>query len=103
MAIGQASLMRPLPNRLDEFISRLGETKKLFEKHGAQVSFYRTVAGPEAGTVLVVSQVDDWGKWAECAAKLEADPEWEAFDRKAADDPVVELLSTGILQEFSLP
>jgi hypothetical protein len=99
----QSSLMKPLPNRLDEFIARLAETKKIFERNGAQVSFHRIVAGSEPEGVLFVSSVDDWARWAQCAAKLEADPEWQALDRKSADDPAAEMLSSGILQEFELP
>jgi hypothetical protein len=99
----QSSLMKPLPNRLDEFIARLAETKKIFERNGAQVSFHRIVAGSEPEGVLFVSSVDDWARWAQCAAKLEADREWQALDRKSADDPAAEMLSSGILQEFELP
>jgi hypothetical protein len=95
--------MRVLPNRLDEFISRAAESKKIFERNGATVSFHRTIAGSEPQAVLVVSQVDDWAQWAQVAAKLEADADWAALDRKSADDPAVEILSQGILQEFELP
>ena len=103
MPIAQATLMHPLPNRLDEFISRLSETKKIFERNGARVSFYRSIAGSEPQGVLVVSEVDDWPQWAQCAAKLEADGDWAALERKSADDPAVEIVSQGILQEFELP
>lgn len=103
MTVSQAILLRPLPNRLDEFISRLGKTKTSFEQAGARVSFYRTIAGPEANSVLVVSTVNDWDEWAKASAKVGADADWQALDRTSADDPAAEVLSVGILQEFELP
>lgn len=96
-------MMRPVPNRLDDFISRLAESKKIMERNGAKVSFHRVIAGSEPSGVLFVSEVADWDAYAKCAKKMEADPAWEALDRKSADDPVVEMVSGGILQEFELP
>ena len=79
------------------------EQRKSIERNGARVSFYRSIAGSEPQGVLVVSEVDDWPQWAQCAAKLEADGDWAALERKSADDPAVEIVSQGILQEFELP
>jgi hypothetical protein len=103
MPIGQVSMLRPLPNRLDDFISRLAESKKIMERNGAKVSFHRVIAGSEPEGVLFVSQVADWDAWAKCAAKMAADSEWAALDRKSADDPAAQIVSGGILQEFELP
>jgi len=102
MAISQVSLLRPLPNRLDDFISRLQTAKSLFEKSGATVHFYRTVAGSEPNAVLFTSTVDDWDAWAKAAKATEGNADYQAFERQTADDPAAEILSTGILEEFDL-
>ena len=102
MPIGTLSMLHPVPGRLDDFISRLGEAKKIMERNGAKVSFHRMIAGSDDG-VLFVSEVADWDAYAKCAKKMEADKDWEALDRKSADDPVAQMASTGILQEFKLP
>ena len=103
MPIGTLSMLRPVPGRLDDFISRLGDAKRIMERAGAKVSFHRTVAGSEGDGVLYVAEVKDWDAYAKCAKKIEADKDWEALDRLSANDPAAEMLSTGILQEFELP
>ena len=101
MAISQVSLLRPLPNRLDDFITRLNTAKSLFEKNGATVHFYRTVAGSEANAVLFTSTVADWDAWAKAAKATEGNADYQEFERQNANDPAAEILSTGILEEFS--
>lgn len=96
-------MLRPVAGRLDDFISRLGDSKRIMEKAGAKVTLHRMVAGSEAEGVLYVSEVADWDAYAKCAKKIEADKDWEALDRLSANDPAAEMLSTGILQQFELP
>ena len=103
MTVSQATLLRPLPNRLDDFLARLQTAKSLFEKNGATVRFYRTVAGPESNAVLFTSTVDDWDAWAKAAKATEANVDWQTFERESANDPAAEVLSSGILEEFDLP
>ena len=102
MTVSQAILLRPLPGRLDDFISRLQSTKALFEKSGATVNFYRTVAGSESNAVLFTSTVDDWDAWAKAAKTTEGNADFQAFERESANDPAAEILSTGILESFDL-
>jgi hypothetical protein len=102
MPISQATLLRPLPNRLDDFISRLQTAKSIFEKNGATVNFYRTVAGSESNAVLFTSTVDDWDAWAKAAKATEGNADYQAFERESANDPAAEVLSSGILEEFNL-
>ena len=103
MSISQATLLRPLPNRLDDFLSRLDKAKTLFEKSGADVHFYRTVAGSDPNAVLFTSTVDDWDAWAKAAKATEGSAEYLAFERESANDPAAEIVSSGILEEFQLP
>ena len=103
MSISRVVTVRVLPGRLDEFINRLGEGKKILEGLGSNVTYYRTVAGPEPNAVLIISTVDDWQQFGEVAAKVQANSAWQAFERQLTDDPVAELLSTSILQDFTLP
>ena len=103
MSITTSSLMRPLPGRSDDFVSRLAESKKIMERNGAKVSFHSLSAGPESNAMLYVSEVADWDAYAKCAKKMEADKDWEALYGKSYSDPVTEMISTGILQEFKLP
>ena len=94
MSVSQATLLRPLPNRLDDFISRLQTAKSLFEKNGATVNFYRTVAGAESNAVLMTSTVDDWDAWAKAAKATEGSADFQAFERESANDPAAEVLSS---------
>ena len=102
MSITTSSLMRPLPGRSDDFISRLAESKKIMERSGAKVSFHNLIAGSESNAMLYVSEVADWDAYAKCAKKMEADKDWEALNGKTYSDPVTEMISTGILQDFTL-
>ena len=102
MTISQATLVRPLPNRLDDFIARLQTAKSIFEKNGATVHFYRTVAGSDPNAVLVTSTVKDWDAWAKAAKKTEGNADYQKFERESANDPAGEILSSGILEEFEL-
>ena len=102
MAISQVTLLRPLPNRLDDFISRLQTAKSIFEKGGAKVHYYRTVAGAEPNAVLFTSTVDDWDAWAKAAKATEGNADYQTFERESANDPAGEVVSSGILEEFSI-
>jgi hypothetical protein len=102
MSISQSILLRPLPNRLDDFITRLQTAKSLYEKNGATVNFYRTVAGSASNAVLFTSTVDDWDAWAKAAKATEGNADYQAFQRESANDPAAEVLSSGILEDFSL-
>jgi len=103
MSISRVVSVRPLPGRLDDFLGRLGEAKKILESHGANVVFYRTIAGPEPNAVLAVSTVADWKQFGKVAQEVQADASWQAFERKLVDDPVAERLNIGIIQDFTLP
>src|SRR3990172_2816796 len=103
MAIANVATLRILPGRLDHFLSRLGEAKKILEGHGSTVTFYRTMSGPTPNAVLFVSSVPDWPTVANVAAKVEADGAWRALERRSAQDPVSETLSSGMIQDFKLP
>lgn len=103
MSISRVVSVRPLPGRLDDFLARLGEGKKILESHGASVTLYRTIAGPDPNSVLVVSTVNDWKQFAKSAEAIQADATWQAFERKLVDDPVAERSNIGIIQDFTLP
>ena len=102
MAISHVNLMRPLPNRLEDFSARIRKAKELFEKNGATVHVYRTVAGSQPNTVLFTSTVDDWDAWAKAAKATEGNAEYQAFERESANDPAAEILASGILEEFEI-
>jgi hypothetical protein len=103
MAVSQVTLLRALPNRLDDFISRMQTAKSIYEKSGATVHTYRTVAGPDGNAVLFSSTVDDWDAWAKAAKAAEGNADFQAFERLNANDPASEIISTGIIEEFSIP
>ena len=103
MAVSQVVVLRPLPKRLDDFIARLNTAKNLFEKAGATVHFYRTVAGSEPNAVLFTSTVEDWDAWAKAAKATEGQADYQAFERESANDPAAEIISSGIIEEFDLP
>jgi hypothetical protein len=102
MAISQVTVLRPLPNRLEDFLSHLQTAKSIFEKSGATVHFHRTVAGSEPNAVLLTSTVADWGAWAKAAKAVEGNADYQAFERQTANDPAAEVVSSGIVEEFDL-
>ena len=103
MSVSQLTLMRPLPNRLDDFLSRLRTAKNMYEKNGARVHCFRTIAGAEPSAVLFSSTVDDWDAWAAGAKATEGSEEYAAFRREVANDPAAEIVASAILEEFELP
>lgn len=103
MAISQVTLLRPLPNRVDDFISRMQTAKSLYEKFGATVHTYRTVAGPDGTGVLFSSTVDDWDAWAKAAKAAKANADFQDFERLNVNDPASEVISSGIIEEFEIP
>ena len=103
MSVSRVITLRVLPGRVDDFMNRLGEGKKIRESAGFNVTFYRTEAGPESRTVLIITTANDWQQFAEITAKLQADAAWQAFDRQLSNDPVAEEVSTSIIQDFTLP
>ncbi len=103
MGISRIVTVRCLPGKLEAFMVGLGEVKKIIEGHGAHVSLYRDVAGGTPNTVLIVSTVDDWAKFAEVAAGMSADSGWQAIQRRIVDDPSAEILSNEIIEQFEIP
>ena len=103
MPIARVVTVRCLPGKLDAFLAGLGEVKKIIEGHGANVSFYRGVAGGPPNTVRIISEVEDWPTFGEVGAKVSADPGWQAIERRLVDDPAAEILSSEIVERFEIP
>jgi hypothetical protein len=95
--------MRPAPGRLEDFLARLRTAKGLYEKNGARVHTFRTIAGAEPSGVLFSATVDDWDAWAAGAKAAESNEEYIAFRREVANDPAAEIVANAILEEFELP
>ena len=94
MPISQLLLLRPLPNRLDDFVARLKTAKDLYEKNGSRVHCFRTVAGSEPNAVLFSSTVEDWDAWAKAAKAVEGNVDYRNFQREVADDPAATIVSS---------
>lgn len=103
MSIVRVITARCLPGKLDVFVAGLAEVKKIIEGHGSSVRFYRDVAGGTPNTVRIVSEVDDWTAFGEISAKVSADPDFQAIQRRLVDDPAAEILSNEIIEQFEIP
>src|SRR5260370_30330925 len=76
-AVTQVTVFRPAPGRIDEFLKRASRAKKIRERAGAKVRYYRTVSGANLPAIAAVAETGGWEAHGEDIAKLEAGPEWQ--------------------------
>ncbi len=103
MAISRIYRFRPLPDRYDRCLQRVVEYKKLFERLEGRVRVFRAEDGGEPGAMAFISEVDDWPRFGELNAKLEADPEFQRLQALDLSDPVFDILQVSTVSELPLP
>ena len=103
MAISRIYGFRPRPEKYDQCLGRVVEYKKLFERLGGRVRVFSAEDGGEPGSMIFVSEVDDWARFGELNAKLESDPEFQRLQALDRSDPVFDILQQSTVSEVSLP
>ncbi len=102
-AITQITVFALTPGRVDEFLKRASRVKKIRERAGAKVRYYRTVAGA-LPAVAAVAETGGWKAYGEYMAKLEADPEWRKLMAEVRSDrePIATILELRISEEIEV-
>ncbi len=103
MAILRIYRFRPRPERYDQCLRRVVEYKKLIERLDGRVRVYRAEDGGEPGTMAAVIEADDWPRFGELNAKLEADSEYQRLQALELSDPVYDILQQSTVSELPLP
>ncbi len=103
MAISRIVSFRPRPDRFDACTGRIVEYKKLVERLQGRVRVFRAEDGGEPGTMAFVIEVDDWPRFGELNAKVEADSDFQRLQALDRSDPVFDILQQNTVSEVPLP
>ncbi len=102
-AVTHVTIAHVAPGRFDEFLKTASRLKKIRERAGAKVRYYRTVAGA-VPAVAVVVETAGWKAYGEYMAKLEADPEWQKFvaEVRVNREPVATIAELRMSEEIEV-
>ena len=102
-AVNHITVVHVAPGRFDEFLKRSSKLKKIRERAGAKVRYYRTVSGGHPA-VAVVAETGGWKAHGEYMAKLEADPEWQKSiaEIRSDCDPVATVVEQRTSEEIEV-
>jgi hypothetical protein len=103
-AVTQITVFRPAPGRIDEFLKRSSRAKKIRERAGAKVRYYRTVSGANLPAIAAVAETGGWKAHGEYMAKLEADPEWQKLmaEVRAEREPLGTIIEIRLSEEIEV-
>ncbi|MGA7870086.1 MAG: hypothetical protein WCA22_04225 [Candidatus Binatus sp.] len=102
-AVLQITVFQPEPGRFDEFLKRTSKAKKIRERAGAKVRYYRTVSGG-LPAIAAVAETGGWKAHGEYMAKLEADPEWQKLmaEVRADREPSAKIVELRMSEEIEV-
>jgi hypothetical protein len=103
-AVTQITVFRPAPGRIDEFLKRSSRAKKIRERAGTKVRYYRTVSGANLPAIAAVAETGGWKAHGEYMAKLEADPEWQKLmvEVRAEREPLGTIIEIRLSEEIEV-
>jgi hypothetical protein len=101
--VNHIMVIRVAPGRYDDFLKRASRLKKIRERAGAKVRYYRTVAGGQPA-VAVVAETGGWKAYGEYMAKLEGDPEWQKLisEVRTDRDPAATIVEVRTSEEIEV-
>jgi hypothetical protein len=76
-----------LPGRRSQWGAAMRDVKTIVDKHGAALRLLQLQLGGHPATALAVSEADSWETLATRIARVNADPEYQAYLARAADLP----------------
>jgi|SRR5208282_2061776 len=102
-AVTQITVFSLTPGRVDEFLKRASRVKKIRERAGAKVRYYRTVAGA-LPAIAAVAETGGWKAYGEYMAKLEGDPEWQKLmaEVRADREPIATIAELRMSEEIEV-
>jgi hypothetical protein len=96
--VSDVVFLKPQPGRLEAFMRDLARANNIIKRAGGKLRAWNETSGPNAGTVAVVVELDDWKAYGNYMAKLESDSDWQAFiaEITSAKAPNAEIVATGL-------
>ena len=98
-AIISVATWRPLPGKIQEFMTVVAAAKKIHERLGGRVRVFTSQFGGVPSTVLYAIEVDSWNAFGAFGEKVSADKEWLALWAAGAASPTAELVSNSTAVE----
>jgi hypothetical protein len=97
-AVSQILFLKPQPGRVEALMRDISKACNIVKRNGGKFRAYNEVSGPNAGTVAVVVEHNDWKDFGSYMTKLESDKDWQAFQAEISSTkaPNAEMVSTGI-------
>ena len=102
-AVNHVTVAHVAPGRFDEFLKTASRLKKIRERAGAKVRYYRTVAGAHPA-IAAVAETGGWKAYGEYMARLEADPEWQKYvaEVRANREPIATIAELRMSEEIEV-
>ena len=96
--VSNVVFLKPQPGRLEAFMRDLAKASNIIKRAGGKVRAWNEMSGPNAGTVALVVEHNDWKDYGTYMTKLESDSEWKAFmaEVASAKAPNAEVVATGL-------
>jgi len=96
--VSQVTFLKPQPGRLEALMRDIAKASKIIKRAGGNIRAWNEVSGPNAGTIAIVVEHNDWKNFADYMTKLDSDRDWLAFiaEINSAKSPNAERTAVGI-------
>jgi hypothetical protein len=97
-AVSNVVFLKPQPGRLEALLRDIARVQKIAKRNGGNLRAWNEMSGPNAGAIAVVVEHSDWKDFGNYMAKLESDPDWQAFiaEISSTKSPNAERIGTGL-------
>ena len=96
--VSNVLFLKPQPGRLEALMRDIGRAQKIIQRVGGKLRAYNEVSGPNAGTIALVTEHNDWKDYGNYMTKLETDKDWQSFitEINSAKSPNAERLVSAL-------
>ncbi len=102
-AVFVVAVLRPTPGRMQESQASVTEASRMLTATGAKVRVWQaTLAGAQAGTVLVTSELADISSLGTALQKLQSGSEWQQFQQRVGAAGHTTLVSQSLFTELAV-
>jgi hypothetical protein len=100
-AVSEVLFFKPQPGRLEAFMRDVSRASTIIKRSGGKLRGWNQVSGPNAGSIAVVIEHNDWKDFGSYMAKLESDKDWQAFlaEINSSKAPNAEMIASGLSVE----